>query len=140
FPQFHTQNCSWNLILDTVKQPSKLWSTYAPKSLGSYASVKDLWMVWDEGTLVDSIGRKPALRLIDERYGKVKGKLASWRPHNNESARKLWSDFYFFIKQIESLRAAGKTVTEAISQLDNQREGRTLNKLRGELQTRRLKK
>ncbi|KAJ7577738.1 hypothetical protein C8J56DRAFT_756321, partial [Mycena floridula] len=134
FPQFHTQNCNWNAVLDMVRQPLKLWATYSPKSLGTYQSVKDLWTVWDEGTRVDGVGQMPAMRLIDERYGNVQGRRASWRPSNDTTARKLWSNFYFFIQQVQELRKGGKSVTEATSQLDNQRDGRTLNKLQSELQ------
>ena len=49
-----------------------------------------IWQVWDEGAYVKDVGCKPALRLIDERWGKLesqethKHKYPSWRPRNDK--------------------------------------------------------
>ncbi len=51
-----------------------------------------LWEAWDEGTYLADIGRKVALRSIEERWGALKdestkrSKLPSWRPRNDATA------------------------------------------------------
>jgi hypothetical protein len=89
YPTFSTVDCSWQYLLDKVMNPSCLWLTYAPGSLGDYEDVKSLWQTWDEGAYVKDIGRKPAMRLIDARWGNLeskethKRKYPSWRPRND---------------------------------------------------------
>jgi len=89
YPIFTTVDCTWQYILDGVINPSLLWSSYAPGSLGDYADVKSIWQAWDEGAYIKDVGRKPALRLIDARWGNLesqethKCKFPSWRPRND---------------------------------------------------------
>ena len=89
YPIFTTVNCTWQYLLDQVENPSPLWSSYAPGSLGDYADIKSIWQAWDEGTYIKNVGRKPALRLIDARWGNLesqethKRKFPSWRPRND---------------------------------------------------------
>ena len=74
-----------------IKQPALLWKAWQPESLGTYQSVKHLWQAWDEGTLIEGVGHKPPLRLVDKEWGSqkhqltLKGHLPSWRPHQNAS-------------------------------------------------------
>ena len=90
YPAFTTRDCTWQYIFDRVTNPSDLWLSYAPGSLGDYPDIKSLWQAWDEGTFVVDVGRKPAMRLIDARWGNLKshdtrqGRLPSWRPRNND--------------------------------------------------------
>jgi hypothetical protein len=89
YPIFSTVDCTWQYVLDWVVNPSPLWSSYAPGSLGDYADIKSIWQAWDEGTYIKDVGRKPALRLIDARWGNLesqethKRKFPSWRPRND---------------------------------------------------------
>ena len=89
YPIFTTVECTWQYVLDRVVNPSPLWSSYAPGSLGDYADIKSIWQAWDEGTYIKDVGRKPALRLIDARWGNLesqethKRKFPSWRPRND---------------------------------------------------------
>ena len=89
YPIFTTVECTWQYILDRVVNPSFLWSSYAPHSLGDYEDIKSIWQAWDEGAYVKHVGHKPALRLIDARWGNLesqethKRKLPSWRPRND---------------------------------------------------------
>ena len=97
YPIFTTVECTWQYILDRVVNPSFLWSSYAPRSLGDYEDIKSIWQVWDEGAYVKHVGHKPALRLIDARWGNLesqethKRKLPSWRPRNDNKVC-----FFFF--------------------------------------------
>jgi hypothetical protein len=90
YPPFTTRDCTWQYIFDRITNPSNLWLSYAPGSLGDYPDIKSLWQAWDEGIFVIDVGRTPALRLIDARWGNLKsqethrGKFPSWRPTNNE--------------------------------------------------------
>jgi hypothetical protein len=89
YPVFTTVDCTWQYILDRVVNPSPLWFSYSPGSLGDFADVKSIWQAWDEGEYIKDIGRKPALRLIDTRWGNLesqethKRKYPSWRPRND---------------------------------------------------------
>ena len=99
YPHFTTVECTWQYVLDKVVNPSVLWSLYAPGSLGEYADIKSIWQTWDEGTYIKDVGRKPALRLIDARWGNLesqethKRKFPSWRPRNDN---KVCFAFYLF--------------------------------------------
>lgn len=103
YPIFTTVECTWQYILDMVINPSPLWSSYAPGSLGDYADVKSIWQAWDEGTYIKDVGHKPALRLIDARWGNLesqethKRKFPSWRPRNDNKVCSVC--FYFFYSQ-----------------------------------------
>ena len=98
YPIFTTVECTWQYILDRVVNPSLLWSSYAPGSLGDYEDVKSIWQAWDEGAYIKDVGHKPALRLIDARWGNResqethKRKFPSWRPRNDN---KVSSTFFF---------------------------------------------
>ncbi len=89
YPVFTTVDCTWQYILDRVINPSALWSSYAPGSLGNYPDIKSIWQTWDEGAYIENVGRKPAVRLIDARWGNLesqethKRKYSSWRPRND---------------------------------------------------------
>ena len=89
YPVFTTVDCTWQYILDRVVNPSALWSSYAPGSLGDYPDIKSIWQAWDEGAYIENVGRKPAVRLIDARWGNLesqethKRKYSSWRPRND---------------------------------------------------------
>ena len=89
YPVFTTVDCTWQYILDRVVNPSPLWSSYSPGSLGDYADVKSIWQAWDEGEYIKDVGHKPALRLIDARWGNLesqethKRKYPTWRPRND---------------------------------------------------------
>ena len=94
YPIFTTSDCTWQYILDRVVNPSTLWSSYAPGSLGEYPDVKSIWQAWDEGAYIKGVGCKPAVRLVDVRWGNLesqetgKRKYSSWRPRNDN---KVWA-------------------------------------------------
>jgi hypothetical protein len=164
YPPFTTRDCTWQYIFDRITNPSNLWLSYAPGSLGDYPDIKSLWQAWDEGTFVIDVGRTPALRLIDARWGNLRsqetrrGKFPSWRPTNNEKvctsssytlsnrfcsynlqARKIWSNFYFFVHRIEDKIKSGMSSNAAVSHFDNLRNGRSLSQLHRSLQTKKRK-
>jgi hypothetical protein len=91
YPTFTSRNCNWTSIFAMIKRPALLWKPWRPESLGNYLNVKLLWQAWDEGTLIEGVGRKPPLRLVDKEWGSQKhqqtskGRLPSWRPHQNAS-------------------------------------------------------
>ncbi|PPR08000.1 hypothetical protein CVT24_003747 [Panaeolus cyanescens] len=124
YPQFTTRTCTWQHILDAVSNPVELWATYEPGSLGEYRDIKSLWQAWDEGTFVPNVGHKPALRLIDARWGDLrnqktnKKKFPAWRPRNNDNARAKWSRFYFFIKLIQDRVDEGCSIDTAVQYFD----------------------
>ena len=163
YPPFTTRDCTWQYIFDRIINPSNLWLSYAPGSLGDYPDIKSLWQAWDEGTFVNDVGRTPALRLIDARWGNLKsqetrrGKFPSWRPTNDEKvstssyklsnwfcshnlqARKIWSNFYFFVHRIEDKIKSGMSSNAAVSHFDNLRNERSLSQLHRSLQTKKRK-
>ncbi|PPR04707.1 hypothetical protein CVT24_011829 [Panaeolus cyanescens] len=124
YPQFTTHNCTWQHILDAVSNPVELWAVYEPGSLGEYRDIKSLWQAWDEGTFVPNVGHKPALRLIDSRWGDLrnqktnKKKFPAWRPRNNDNARAKWSRFHFFIKLIQDRVDEGCSIDTAVQYFD----------------------
>ena len=71
YPMFMTVNCTWQYILNKVINLSVLWSSYSPNSLSDYADVKSIWQAWNEGEYIKDVGRKPALQLIDARWGNL---------------------------------------------------------------------
>ena len=71
YPCFTTVDCTWQYVLDRVINPSDLWPSYAPGSLGDYPDVKSIWQAWDEGAYIRDVGRKPAMHVIDARWGNL---------------------------------------------------------------------
>ncbi|PPQ83254.1 hypothetical protein CVT24_001164 [Panaeolus cyanescens] len=135
YPQFTTHNCTWQHILDAVSNPVELWAAYEPGSLGEYRDIKSLWQAWDEGTFVPNVGHKPALRLIDSRWGDLKNqktnkkKFPAWRPRNNDNARTKWSRFYFFIKLIQARVDEGSSTDSAVQYFDSLRKDDSVHAL-----------
>jgi hypothetical protein len=157
YPAFTSRNCSWTSLFAMVKQPSLLWKSWRPESLGNYQNIKLLWQAWDEGTLIEGVGRKPPLRLVDKEWGSQKhqqtskGRLPSWRPHQNVSvstfiqqidfslnslaqARQTWSQFQFFIKRMDQALASGSTASEALQDFESQRGDQSVPKFHKSLQ------
>ncbi|KAF8195063.1 hypothetical protein BJ912DRAFT_847445 [Pholiota molesta] len=138
FPSFY--NSTWQHIFERVVNPVALWEVYAPKNLGDYNNMGDLWQAWDEGSFVEGVGRLPALRLIEARWGTLKnqetnkGKYAAWRPHKNDRVRKIWGNFYFFVSRIRALEATGSSSIEAVAHFEGLRGTRSLNQLHRSLQ------
>ncbi|KAH9971978.1 hypothetical protein BGW80DRAFT_1173830, partial [Lactifluus volemus] len=135
YPTFHTQNCTWNSVLSLVQQAPLLWTVYAPKRLGEYADIKSLWQAWEKDMTVEGVGCTPPLWLIDERWGSRRGHRTDWRPRNNENARKIWANFVFFISCINTYKAAGHTINEAIDYFEGLQGHQSLNQLQKSLQT-----
>ena len=71
YPVFTTVDCTWQYILDRVVNPSSLWVSYSSGSLGDYADVKSIWQAWDEVEYIKDISHRPALQLIDKRWGNL---------------------------------------------------------------------
>jgi len=160
YPAFTPENCSWQHIFDKITTASEIWTTYAPGNLGDYRDIQSLWTAWDEGTYVPGVGKKAAIRMIDSRWGNLKsletkhGRLASWRPHNDSKvclfprylysyptymnqARKIWSNFYFFVTRIEQYIKTGHSSAEAVDHFESLRAGRSLSQLHKHLQVKR---
>ncbi|KJA18036.1 hypothetical protein HYPSUDRAFT_117238, partial [Hypholoma sublateritium FD-334 SS-4] len=130
----------WQHILEKVVHPVAMWEVYAPRNLGEYNDTGDLWQAWDEGSFIEGVGRLPALRLIEARWGTLKnketnkGKYAQWRPPKDDRARKIWANFSFFIQRIEELVATGSSSVQAVNQIEALRGTRSLNQLHRSLQ------
>ena len=90
FPAFDTAHCTWQAIFKMILQPNLLWDCWSPKALGAYPDIKSLWAVWQEGALIEGVGRAPPLQLIDAEWGHHKdkrtgkGRLPAWRPRKDE--------------------------------------------------------
>ncbi|THU95841.1 hypothetical protein K435DRAFT_559462, partial [Dendrothele bispora CBS 962.96] len=125
----------WTNLLDMIKSPVKVWDVpYKPLGLGEYPDIQSLWGVWEEGRCIDGIRRSVPLRLIEEKWGNLKnengkGTFPVWRPRNETSARKTWSNFSFFINEVEKRRRQGKSTQQAIEELEQLRNGKSLNQL-----------
>ncbi|THU91259.1 hypothetical protein K435DRAFT_801412 [Dendrothele bispora CBS 962.96] len=139
---------TWQSMFKLVKRPVVLWNVYKPKNIGEYGTVKALWDVWDSGATIEAIGRCPPLRFIDESWGSRKdkngtGKFPLWRPKNDTTARKTWSNFEFFIKKIKERKdsSGGKSISEIIDEFEVLRgDDGNLNPLHKRLQAPRKKK
>jgi hypothetical protein len=70
YPSF-LHNSSWSTILSLVQNPRLLWDIYAPKNLGEYICVKEIWDTWDAGLVVQNVGQMPPLKDVEERFGKI---------------------------------------------------------------------
>ncbi|KAN0139096.1 hypothetical protein V8E53_003098, partial [Lactarius tabidus] len=142
YPKFTPASCGWHAIFERIARPALLWDCWGPGSLGEYPDVLALWKSWDEGMMVEGVGQRPPLRLMDARWGcytdvrSRKGHLPAWRPRNNENvcARRKWSQYQFFTRRIEESVANGRTALQAVHELDNLRGSRTLPQLHRELQ------
>ncbi len=87
-------------------------------------TVKDAWREWQEG-----LAGQPAIRELEERWG------SRWRPGNTLKVqfcrrKVIWDAVRVYI-------ARGKTEEEAIAELEQLRNGRSLNRLVDELRQRR---
>lgn len=91
-PTFQKSEINWHSVFSRVTDPVRLWDCYAPRSLGDYSDVRSIWQSWSEGIILDGIGRLPPLQLIEKMWGSLKnsttgkGRLPSWRPHNDAKA------------------------------------------------------
>ncbi|KAF8480487.1 hypothetical protein DFH94DRAFT_631092 [Russula ochroleuca] len=125
YPPFTAMNCLWQVMFTHIRQPQHLWSCWGPKNLGDYPSIEMLWQAWDEGSFVSEVGHQPPLRLVEKQWGHQedqrtgKGQLQVWRPHKDNTARRKWSNFLFFIKHIETAMANGRVASEAIQDLES---------------------
>ncbi len=94
YPTFTPATCGWHAIFERVAQPALLWDCWGPGSLGEYPNVLTLWKSWDEGAMIEGVGQRPSLRLVDARWGchqDVRSKkihLPAWRPRNDENVRR----------------------------------------------------
>jgi hypothetical protein len=90
FPTFDTAHCTWQAIFKMILQPTLLWDCWSPKALGAYLDVKSLWEVWQEGALIEGVGRAPPLQLVEAEWGRHedkrtgKGRLPAWWPRKDE--------------------------------------------------------
>ncbi|KAG1883921.1 hypothetical protein F4604DRAFT_1574900 [Suillus subluteus] len=140
YPQFTPHNCSWTAIFEMVKQPCFLWACWHPGNLGEYRSIKQLWATWHEGTIIDSVGQMPPLLLVEQEWGGTrnpstrKGCRQTWRPHNDTNVRRQWSQFMFFVTQVNSMMGAGNHASEAVRILDEQRGSMTVPQFHSKLQ------
>jgi hypothetical protein len=101
FPTFNTAHCTWQAIFKMILQPALLWDCWSPKALGAYLDVKSLWTVWQEGALIEGVGRAPPLQLVEAEWGHHKdkrtgkGRLPAWRPRKDEKVSKAYILFPF---------------------------------------------
>ena len=85
YPVFVATSCGWQVLLTLVIQPQYLWDSWGPSSLGEYNDISSLWKCWDEGAVIEGVGQKPPLRMVEAEWGarkdrrSNKGHLAVWR-------------------------------------------------------------
>ena len=99
YPSFTAATCGWHAIFECIVQPSLLWECWGPGSLGEYPDVMSLYKSWNEGAVIERVGQKPPLRLVDAQWGchkdqrSNKGHLPAWRPRrdDNVSDTMTWS-------------------------------------------------
>jgi hypothetical protein len=95
YPAFTAENCSWQAVLDLIRQPSLVWPCWGPGNLGEFPTITLLWQAWSEGKTVAGVGRTPPIRDIDQQWGgridlrTKKGKLPAWRPRQDPSVSAL---------------------------------------------------
>jgi hypothetical protein len=103
FPTFDTAHCTWQAIFKMILQPTLLWDCWSPKALGAYPDVKSLWVVWQEGALIEGVGRAPPLQLVEAEWGHHKdkrtgkGRLPAWRPRKDEKVSSTPYIFCFYL-------------------------------------------
>ncbi|KAI9447025.1 hypothetical protein BJY52DRAFT_1092766, partial [Lactarius psammicola] len=140
YPTFTPATCGWHAIFERVTEPALLRDCWGPGNLGEYPNVLALWKSWDEGAMIEGVGQRPSLQLVDARWGchqdtrSKKGHLPAWRPRNDGNARKRWSQYQFFVRCIEASVANGRTALQTIRELEDLRGSRTLPQLHCELQ------
>ncbi|PBK79151.1 hypothetical protein ARMGADRAFT_951218, partial [Armillaria gallica] len=150
YPSFHPTQATWQAVFMVVVQPMAIWTVYAPKSLGGYCTVCELWQSWDEGTIIEDVGCLPPIRIIDEKWGNLKnkqtgtgGKFPLWRPRNDDQAHTWWSKYFFFITRIQKSIAEGKSSDAAIAYFEDihvASQPDTVNALHKSMQPKRTKK
>ncbi|PBK81044.1 hypothetical protein ARMGADRAFT_948840, partial [Armillaria gallica] len=150
YPSFHLSQATWQAVFMVVVQPMAIWTVYAPKSLGEYCTVHELSQSWDEGTIIEDVGRFPLIQIIDEKWGNLKnkqtgtgGKFPLWRPQNDDQACTWWSKYFFFITHIQKSIAEGKSSDAAIAYFEDIRvvsQPDTVNALHRSMQPKHTKK
>ena len=93
-------------------------------ALARVFTVKDAWQEWQEG-----LAGQPALRELEARWG------SRWRPGN--AVRIAFSRRKVIWDEILACTARGKSVDEAVAELELLRASRSLNSLVKELKRRR---
>lgn len=97
YPSFTAATCGWHAIFECIVQPSLLWECWGPGSLGEYPDVISLYKSWNEGAVIEGVGQKPPLRLVDAQWGchkdqrSNKGHLPAWRPRRDDNVSDTWS-------------------------------------------------
>jgi len=94
------------------------------EALAMIYTVKDAWREWYEG-----FGGRPAIRELEEQWG------SRWRPGN--IARVQFCRRKVIWDELQARTARGKSMEEAIAELEQLRGGRSLNRLVNELRQRR---
>ncbi|KAF8513082.1 hypothetical protein JB92DRAFT_3096623 [Gautieria morchelliformis] len=130
YPKFG-RLCTWQAILELIRDPS--WT----------------WECWGPDTLVEGVGQKVPLQMVERQWGAKKivgtkkGSHQRWRPTGNTNSRS-WIDVYLLspnplaapstvqfvaiVNRIQLEIEQGKSSTEAIATLDEMRGNDTLPK------------
>lgn len=78
--------CTWQTLLEQVANPVLTWECWGPDTLGAYSSCTDVWRAWVEGSLVEGVGQRAPLQMVESQWGAKKdaqtnkGRQQSWRP------------------------------------------------------------
>lgn len=116
YPVFTSETGTWEQVLRQILQPEHMWECWAPRSLGSYDSVRALWQAWEHGSIIEGVGCTPPLRLIDSEWGTrikdvskgiTKGKQQLWRP---QSAQVSSCPSFLCVCMLTSLRLGPQAV------------------------------
>lgn len=89
YPSFSASSCGWQALFSLIIRPDFLWDCWGPGNLGEFSDVSSLWKCWDEGAVIEGVGRKPPLRMVETEWGSRKDKRsnkghhAAWRPRQN---------------------------------------------------------
>jgi hypothetical protein len=71
-PFLGVNGVNWEVVFPYVKNPVYLWNVWKPKYLGSYGSLKEVWLDWDR-VREDGSGARPPLKEIEAEF------KAKWR-------------------------------------------------------------
>ncbi|KAF8573697.1 hypothetical protein K439DRAFT_1243182, partial [Ramaria rubella] len=123
YPEFG-RLCTWQTLLELIRDPLWMWDCWGPDTLGGYLTCNDIWRAWTVGALVDGVGQKAPLQMVERQWGAKKnlvtkkGLQQTWRPTSDTNVCKKWYQFTAIVNRIQAEIDKGKSSTDAIAALD----------------------
>jgi len=85
--------CMWQTLIEQSRQPVLTWECWGPDALGAYRLCNDVWRAWTEGSLVEGVGQKAPLQVVECQWGAKrnletkKEHQQSWQPSGETNVR-----------------------------------------------------